>query len=125
MRITRIMLASCVGLALAACQTDRTDWGKVAAGTGLVLAGTGATEKIDPKVAQASQKLQQYCPLLRIAAIAGATVTTDEKGRAAALMASAALNEVCAGPITDAPAAVIVAARAYEAARASRLIPPS
>lgn len=119
---TRILLASCVGLMLAGCQS--TDWGKVAAGTGLVLAGTGATEKIDPKVAEAGRKLEQYCPLLRIAAYAGSTTITNEKGRAAALMASAALNEVCAGPITDAPAAVIVASRAYEAARAARLTPP-
>lgn len=126
MRITRIMLASCAALALAGCaKGGGTDWGAVAAGTGLVLAGAGTTAKTDPKVAEAGRKIEEYCPLLRIAAAAGATVS-NEKVRAAAMQASAVVNEVCAAPITDTRAALIVAARAYEAARAARIVvPPS
>ncbi len=117
-----LMGACLAAVSLGGCQTgDRTNWGQVAAGTALVLAGSGATGSVDPKIARASEQLAAYCPALQvIGALAGVYL---EKQRAAVLQANAAVNEVCLAPPRDAPAAVIVAARAYEAAKAARVLP--
>lgn len=113
-----------VALAMAGCAKDTTDWGKVAAGTGMIIGATNATKDIDPRIAQVSDKLAQYCPLLQVAAAVG-TAAIPENKRTAGLQAQAALNEVCAAPPRDVQAAVAVAAKAYLAARAAGITPPS
>lgn len=116
----KLVLASLAALTLAGCQTaDRTNWGQVAAGTALVLGASQITEKIDPEVAKASEQLARYCPALRVVGAVAAVYT--EKARAAVIQANAVVNEVCAAPPADVGAAVIVAARAYEAARAAKV----
>lgn len=122
MIIKKFLLAATTGLcalALAGCQTS-TDWGKVASGVALVTAGSGVTAKIDPKVAQVSTKLGAYCPALQVAA-SFASVALPESQKAAALMAAAAFQEVCSNLPSDVPSAVIVAEKAYQAARAARI----
>ncbi len=118
-----LMGACLAAAALGGCQTgDRTNWGQVAAGTAMVLAGSGATGSVDPKIARASEQLAAYCPMLQVAgAIAGGYLV--DKQRAAVLQANAAVNEVCLTPPRDVAAAVIVAARAYDAAKAARVLP--
>lgn len=124
MKLTKSMLiASCAGLLLGGCASGKTDWGAIATGTGIVLAGSGATSQVDPKVAEAGRRIAEYCPVLRIAAAAGAMVS-NEKVRAVAIRAAAVVNEVCDRPITDTQAALITVARAYEAARAARITSP-
>lgn len=125
--IRKTILAGAIGLsvlAAAGCATDTTDWGKVATGTGMIISGTNAAKDIDPRIAQVSDKLAQYCPLLQVAAAVG-TAAIPENKRTAGLQAQAALNEVCAAPPRDVVAAVAVAAKAYLAARAAGIAPPS
>lgn len=123
MRKTKVMLAAGLGLALGACQT--TDWGAVTAGTGLVLAGTGVTDKTDPKVAEAGREIARYCPALRIASAVGAAMSS-QKLRAIALQTDAVVKEICDKPIVDTLAALDAVRRSYEAARAAGITrPPS
>lgn len=125
--VRKMMLGAAIGLsalAIAGCAKDTTDWGAVAAGTGMIINGTHVAKDIDPRIAQVSDKLAQYCPLLQVAAAVG-TAAIPENKRTAGLQAQAALNEVCAAPPRDVPAAVAVAAKAYLAARAAGITPPS
>ncbi len=125
--IRKTILVGAIGLSLLAdggCATDNTDWGKVAAGTGMIISASNATKDIDPRIAQVSEQLGRYCPLLQVAAAVG-TAAIPESKRTAGLQAQAALNEVCAAPPRDVVAAVAVAAKAYLAARAAGITPPS
>ncbi len=105
-----------LGLVATGCQTaDKTNWGQVAQGTAIVIGSTPYNKSIEKQTAQ----LAQYCPALQVVgAVAGAYL---EKQRAAIMQANAAVNEVCLNPPKDVAAAVIVAARAYEAAKAAKL----
>lgn len=130
MKISRNRIAALVVtlgcLPLVACTadtkkiTDGVNWGQIATGTGQIIAGSGATKDIDPRIAQVSEQLARYCPMLRVAAVIG-TAAIPEKQRSAGLMAQAALNEVCANLPADVPAAVVVAQKAIAAAQAARI----
>jgi len=116
-RVTGFLLVLLFGVAAAGCQS--TDWGKVALGTGVIIGSMPAAQQYDPKIAKAAEQIAAYCPALQIAgSVAGVYL---EKQRAAILQANAAVNEVCAKPPTDLAAAVIVLARAYQAAKDAKL----
>jgi nitrous oxide reductase accessory protein NosL len=116
--LKRLFAAVAVACLLAGCQTSLTGWGQIAVGVGQVIGPT----KSDAKVAKASEQLGKYCGALQTVAF-GATLFAPEKQRNIAAMASAAVNTVCAAPPADVAAALVTAAKTYEAIEAARRTP--
>lgn len=109
------LLSACSPLTQAGSGTSSEGWRQIATGVGQVVGST----KADAKIAEASEKLAQYCGALQAVAT-GATIFSPEKYHQAAAVAQAAVARYCANPPKNVAQVLTAAADTYADAVALR-----